>query len=240
MSTSVKQISFLKYNNYANRVTHPGDGFNDIFGTYNVLTDSYANEIARINEPKLWNPNDGITTVIVTPNGVDFSTEPDYLVVWWTEHNELESRWFITETVRLHQGQYQCYLRRDVFSEAWDELMSATCFIRRAILPHTNSLIFNSEPMTVNQIIGRELEIKDPTNCPWIVFYSSETPASRTVDPASDTYDAVYTGTPSQFEDEFDDMFYVGADGTAAGTIQTTFCWKDGDARNTSMTSRKK
>ena len=171
MPTSVKQISFLKYNNYANRTTHPGDTFEDIFGAYNSLTGRYANEIARINEPKLWNPNDGITSVIVTPNNTDFSTEPDYLVVWFTVSDEIESRWFVTETVRLHQGQYQCLLRRDVFSEAWDELMAASCNIHRAILNKTNSLIFNKEPITVNQILEKETMLKDKTGCPWIVFY---------------------------------------------------------------------
>ena len=171
MPTATKQISFLKYNNYANRTTHPGDTFEDVMGTYDSLTHRYSNEIARIEEPKLWNPNDGITATIVTPNNTDFSTEPDYLVVWYTVSDEIESRWFVTETVRLHAGQYQCYLRRDVFSEAWNELMSASCNIHRAILNKLDTLIFNKEPITVNQILESELEIKDKTGCPWIVFY---------------------------------------------------------------------
>ena len=171
MPISAKQISFLKYNNYANRTTHPGDTFEDIFGEYDALSHTYANEIARIEEPKLWNPNDGIIATIVTPNNTDFSTEPDYLVVWFTVSDQIESRWFITETVRLHQGQYQCYLKRDVFSEAWTELMAASCNIHRAIINKTNTLIFNKEPITVNQILEKETLLKDKTGCPWIVFY---------------------------------------------------------------------
>ena len=140
-------------------------------GTYNVYTKMYSNEIARIEDPKLWNPNDGITTMIVTPLNTDFSTEPDYLVVWYTLDDTFESRWFITETVRVRQGQYQCYLRRDVFSEAWSELMAASCNIHRAIINKTNTLIFNKEPITVNQILEKETLLKDKTGCPWIVFY---------------------------------------------------------------------
>lgn len=174
MPTATKQISFLKYNNYANRVTHPGDTFEDIMGTYDSLTHRYSNEIARIEDPKLWNPNDGITATIVTPNNTDFSTEPDYLVVWYTIDDTFESRWFVTETVRLHAGQYQCYLRRDVFSEAWNELTSATCNIYRAIANKYDSIIYNQEPVDVNQILESEMEIKDKTNCPWIVFYGAD------------------------------------------------------------------
>lgn len=222
MPTATKQISFLKYNNYANRVTHPGDTFSDIFGEYNALTGMYANEIARIAEPKLWNPNDGITTTIVTPNNTDFSTEPDYLVVWFTVSDEIESRWFVTETVRLHQGQYQCVLRRDVFSEAWNELMNATCYIDRAILPKTNSLIFNSEPIDVNEIISMEMEIKDNTNCPWLVFYSSEEPAGGTVITAAEDYDSVYLGTKAEFEAEYS-SYYIGMN-----DVKPEFGWKIG------------
>lgn len=176
MPSSEKQISFLKYNNYANRVTHPGDTFNDIFGAYNPITNTYANEIARISKPTLWNPNDGITAITVTPNNTDFSTEPDYCVVWYTLSNQIESRWFVIETVRLHggldgKGQWQCVLRRDVFAEAWDELMDAKCNIHRAIVTKYNTLIFNKEPITVNQILYSETPIKDQTGCPWIVFY---------------------------------------------------------------------
>ena len=209
MSTSIKQISFLKYNNYANRTTHPGDTFNDIFGDYNVITGRYAHEIARISEPKLWNPNDGVTTTLVTPNNTDFSTEPDYLVVWFTENNTIESRWFITETVRLHAGQYQCVLRRDVFSEAWNEFRTSNCNIYRAIANKYDSIIYNNEPVDVNQILESEMELKDNTGCPWIVFYgdspfryTGEDPDDPLIISGDAAYDVVInnagdiTGTP--------------------------------------------
>ena len=194
---TTKQISFLKYNNYANRLTHPYDTFYDIMGEYNVLTGMYANEIARITATSLWNPNDGITTDVNTPNGVDFSTEPDYVLVWLNDtSNTIESYWFVTETVRLHSGQYKCYLKRDVFKEAWNELMEATCRIDRAILNKYSVLAFNPEPIEVNRINTQEIEIKDKTGCPWIVFYSSTAPSDLnpvTVSVGGDDLPITYT-----------------------------------------------
>lgn len=210
MPDNIKHISFLKYNNYANRTHKPNDGWDEIMGVYDSSTHRYSHEIARIDDPKLWNPNDGVTTVIVTPLNVDFSTEPDYLTVWWSfgSHN-FESRWFVTETVRLQAGQYQCHLRRDVFAEAWNELTSATCNIYRAIASRYDSIIYNNEPVDVNQILESEMEIKDNTGCPWIVFYGSdpfryegENPDTPLVVSPSITYDIAIdnvgdiTGTP--------------------------------------------
>lgn len=202
-------ISLLKYNNYANRTTHPGDTFSDIMGAYDALTQRYANEIARIDNPTLWNPNDGVTTVITTPLHMDFSTEPDYLLVWHSTNNTIESRWFVIETVRLQSGQYTCTLKRDVISEAWTELTSATCNIYRAIANKYDSIIYNNEPVDVNQILESEMEIKDKTGCPWIVFYADDTPANGTVLPSVDDYDETFTGSKQEFEDLWSG-YYIG------------------------------
>ena len=165
----MKHVYFLKYNNYANRIFKRGQALQDYLGVDN------ANFIAEIKECNMWNPNDGITTVLVTPVGVNFSVEPDYLIAT-DEYGTIDSRWFVTETIRLLRGQYRCHLKRDVFAEAWDELMDATCNIDRALLQNTSPLIFNPEPVSVNQIITDDMEIKDKTECPWIVFYGSEKP----------------------------------------------------------------
>ena len=166
----MKYLYFLKYNNYANRTVKFEASVSDYLGTEN------ENLIVSIQDVKLWNPNDGITTTMVTPNNTDFSTEPDYFI---TSDNgvDVESRWFIIENVRLQRGQYRCTLKRDVFAEAWDDLMQATCNIDRAILNKYSPLIYNPEPISVNQIITDELEIKDKTGCPWIVFYGTEKPS---------------------------------------------------------------
>lgn len=168
----MKYIYFLKYNNYANRIFKRESSVSD------YLSNSYGSDyIQLITDCTMWNPNDGITAQITTPNNTDFSIEPDYLIAA-DEYSNIDSRWFITETVRDRKGQYQCYLKRDVFADAWDELMNATCNIDRAILNKYSKLVFNPEPISVNQIITDEWEIKDKTECPWIVFYGKEKPGS--------------------------------------------------------------
>ena len=74
--------------------------------------------------------------------------------------------------------------------------MQATCNIDRAILNRYSKLIFNDEPITVNQIITDEWEIKDKTGCPWIVFYGKEKP-----DPVSRAMDYSYDITVSDIND---------------------------------------
>lgn len=170
----MKYIYFLKYNNYANRIFKRETNMSD------YLTNSYDNTyIQLITDCTMWNPNDGITAEITTPTKTDFSIEPDYLIAA-DEYNNIDSRWFITETVRDRKGQYQCYLKRDVFADAWDELMDATCNIDRAIVNKYSKFVYNPEPISVNQINTDELEIKDKTGCPWIVMYGSKKPSSVT------------------------------------------------------------
>lgn len=179
----MKYLHFLKYNNYANR----------IFKFESSVSDYTTNgtPILTIADVKLWNPNDGIYTEITTPNETDFSTEPDYLITSDDEFN-VDSRWFIIEAVRLHRGQYKCTLKRDVFAEAWDDLMQATCNIDRAILNKYSPLIFNPEPISVNQILDTETLIKDQTRVPWIVFYGESQPSPVT---AAINYNYDYTGS---------------------------------------------
>ena len=162
----MKKIYFLKYNNYANRKLKIGNSLTDYLGA------DLSDYIQTIPNCTLWNPNDGITTVINTPTSTDFSVEPDYLIAV-DEYNNIDSRWFVIETRRLQSGQYRCILRRDVFAEAWQDLIEADCHIDRAILLNEDPLIFNPEPITVNQILTSERLLKDKTGVPWIVFYSA-------------------------------------------------------------------
>lgn len=179
----MKKIYFLKYNNYANRKLRIGNSLTDYLGA------DLSNYIQTIPNCTLWNPNDGITTVIKTPTSTDFSVEPDYLIAV-DEYNNIDSRWFVIENIRLQSGQYKCILRRDVFAEAWQDLIEADCHIDRAILVNEDPLIFNPEPITVNQILHSEYPIKDKTRVPWIVFYSATKPSAITnYDPVKHTFD---------------------------------------------------
>ncbi len=211
----MKYLYFLKYNNYANRVMKSEDTVEDYFGGAMA-----PNLIKSVEDIKLWNPNDGITTVYVSPNNVDFSTEPDYLITS-EDATTVDSRWFILETQRTHRGQYRCYLRRDVFAEAWADLMNSTSYISRAILPNTSMLNFNPEPISVNQILSKEELIKDKTGCPWLVFYGAQAPSSVIVNLGADTYDL---STDDHEQWEADHEIYYLPNGNA--DIQMWLAWQ--------------
>ena len=185
----MKSVYFLKYNNYANRILKIGTQMSDYLGA-----DS-ENLLQKIENTTLWNPQDGITTEMVTAvpkteNLDDFAlAEPDYVIVA-DEYNNIDSRWFVIECRRLQRGQYNCTLKRDVFAEAWQDLVNADCHIDRAILLNEDPLIFNPEPITVNEILHAEYPIKDATGVPWIVFYAADKPSAiNNYDPVKHTFD---------------------------------------------------
>lgn len=170
----MKYVYLLKYNNYCNRIMKVENSVSDYLGTSN------ANLVATIEDMLNWNPNDGVTASIKTPVNTSFyAREPDYCICA-DEYGNIDSRWFVIENIRTRKGQYICNLKRDVFAEAWDDLMGASCNIDRAILLNEDPLIFNPEPITVNRILHNEYPIKDNTGVPWIVFYSAEKPAGQT------------------------------------------------------------
>ena len=182
----MKHCYWLKYNNYANRILKVSAQLSD----YKGVND--ANVIYHQEDMELWNPNDGISTTVkagTVNNSANFSTEPDYFIC--TDGNGvIDSRWFVIENRRIRKGQYLCVLKRDVFADALPDLLNATCHIDRAILMNSDPLIFNPEPITVNQILHAEYPIKDQTQIPWIVFYSAEKlDAVSNYDPVKHYYD---------------------------------------------------
>ena len=170
----MKYVYLLKYNNYCNRIMKRESSYTDYLGASN------ANVVALIEDMLNWNPNDGVTASIKTPVDTSFDArEPDYCICV-DAYGNIDSRWFVIENIRTRKGQYLCNLKRDVFAEAWADLMEASCNIDRAILLNEDPLIFNPEPITVNRILHNEYPIKDKTGVPWIVFYSAEKPAGQT------------------------------------------------------------
>lgn len=196
----MKYIYLLHYNNYANRTMKSENNVGDYLGSGD------ENLITTITNVNLWNPNDGIIGEVTTPTDTDFSVEPDYCITS-TDGMTVDSRWFVTENVRIQKGQYRCTLKRDVFAEAWNDLIHATCNIDRAILNKYSPLVFNPEPISVNQINKSETLIKDKTGCPWIVFYGDSTNVHATatraqsfdyattdIDDWKDAWEAEYEG----------------------------------------------
>lgn len=151
-------LYILEYNNYYNRIVKKEDSLSAyleyVLGTYEGV----------IN----WNPNDGVNTTYVLNHPVD---EGDYLLVV-DDTNTIVSRWFIIESARLRNGQYQLTLVRDVMVDYYDNIINAPAFIEKAtVVDIDDPAIYNNEDMTFNQIKQREILLKDPTKCAWVVGY---------------------------------------------------------------------
>ena len=165
-------ILFLRgFNNYFNRVIKK----------YSTLADYQSQSVSYVNfEGINFNPNDGVVTELVLGNEsqkenslpLDWENigTPDYCVCY--ENNNIVSRWFILESERLRSGQYRLALKRDVVAEHFNTIKVSPCFVEKGIINDTeNSLLYNKESMTYNQIKGREFALTDTTECGWIIGY---------------------------------------------------------------------
>ena len=183
-------ILTLKFNNYFNRVVKTGD------------LDTYAPFIVnRINNVN-FNPADGVTTTQIINSSEE--NVGDYLVL--LDDTTIVSRWFIIDSTRLRNGQYELQLRRDLLVDAYNDVIQAPIFIEKATLDPDNPLIFNSENMSYNQIKQSETLLKDGTECAWIVGYMARndgegniTHISGNVTTMNNQYISLTTMTKTQF-----------------------------------------
>lgn len=153
-------VRILKYNNYYNRLVK-----------YEKSMDGYYKYVIAAIFNVNFKPGDNVTTQFIFNYDSSFQDRGgDYLIVTGEQENIL-SRWFIIESVRLLNGQYKLTLRRDLIVDNLNVLLDAPCFIEKATLDNSNPLIFNKENMTYNQIKTSETLLKDKSNCAWIVGY---------------------------------------------------------------------
>ena len=170
------------FNNYFNRKIKK---YTELQDYINNSSDSY--NFININ----FNPNDGVATSQVIgsenqqqlggPNPVPLMWEtegsPDYLVAYTQETFDeqtittIHSRWFVLESVRTRNGQYQLKLKRDTISDNFESLLSCPAFIKKGIVSDDNPLIVNDEGIRVNQIKQSETLLKDGSNSAWLVGY---------------------------------------------------------------------
>lgn len=157
----------LAYNNYYNRQVKKEDALDG------YLPFLLSDPIQGVN----FNPNDGVNTVQV----INWNNEqlPNYIVCVDNSGN-IHSRWFVLDAPRLRNGQYNLALRRDLFVDYYDPIITAPCFIEKATVDDSDPAIYNSENMTFNQIKTSETLLKDRTNCPWIVGYFARTTGDTT------------------------------------------------------------
>ena len=161
-----KTIYLLQFNNYFNRT---------LKGPYSRIGDYAYNGgtiVGQITNMSLWNPNDGIDTNITSNLGL--TAIPDYCVV--CDGVDVLQRWFVTEAKRLQGQQYRLTLHRDVIAEENEKIMSNTeSYIERGWCDVADPAIYNSEPMTFNQIKTNQRSLYDISQCPWIVLYFTPT-----------------------------------------------------------------
>lgn len=154
----------LNYNNYYNRIVKK-------YSTVQEYLDNV--EVIYTLEDTNFNPNDNVNTThtfgwsLATDN---YEGNGNYLLVVDEEEN-IVSRWFILDSVRDTGGQWTCSLHRDVIADHYEAVVNAPCFIEKAHLSLSDTMIYNSENMTYNQVKTNEYELKDSSNTAWIVGY---------------------------------------------------------------------
>ena len=185
-------ILLLKgYNNYFNRIRKQEADIT----TYKTKSTSYL-EYGEVN----FNPNDGIITELVVggdsqkivtvvgqetnskPLDFEEAGSPDYLIAYNTKTikidnvdtvvNEIHSRWFILECVRIMNGQYKLALKRDVLIDYGEDIMQSPCYVEKGWIQDVNSpLVLNAEGFQGNQQKQGETLLRDSSNCAWLVGY---------------------------------------------------------------------
>lgn len=158
-----KTLYLLQYNNYFNR-TVKGEHFYTV-GNY---TSDGATIVGQITNMSLWNPNDGVDTTITSNLGL--TAIPDYCLV--CNGDAIIQKWFVTEAKRLQGQQYRLTLHRDVIAEENEKIMTNDeSYIERGWCDVSDPAIYNSEPITFNQIKQSQTLMYDKTVTPWIVGY---------------------------------------------------------------------
>lgn len=107
------------------------------------------------------------------------------------------------ENNRTRDGQYELTLRRDVIADNLDVVLDATTYIEKGDLDVNNPLIFNKEGMLFNQIKVEEDQLRDASNCAWLVGYISKDATASDVtinySPANQNYLEVSAATIAQW-----------------------------------------
>lgn len=151
-------ITLMLFNNYFNRKLKRLDSLNDYLSLCSSSNSATYTDINFI-------PNDDVDTEQILNSSNDSNLNPnefDYALVYDTNHF---SRWFITEAIRLRNGQWKLHLKRDVIADNYEEIKKDPIFVERAWLKDSDPMIYNDEGMNFNQIkIGEKLLYSNPTN----------------------------------------------------------------------------
>lgn len=150
-------IYLYSFNNYTNRIVKK----------YDTLAE-YGTPLYSIIDSVNFKPGDGVTTKQVVY--FDDASKADYLI-YTNIAGDIVSRWFIIESMRLSQNNYELSLKRDIIADNYNALMNSTAFIEKATVNNKSPFILNQEQLSVNQIKTKEQPLYDETGCAWIVGY---------------------------------------------------------------------
>ena len=162
------------YQNYFNRqIKEP----KELVAAYPQNLVSYY-DTGNVTQVINFNPADGVIAhhTVGRPEN-PYDGLGDYFL--YTEDGfNVTSRWFIIESTRTRQGQYNVTLKRDVIADNYNKVLNADCFIQKATVNDESALIYNQEAITTNQIKKAEYSLKDESKMAWIVgFVNREAPA---------------------------------------------------------------
>lgn len=151
-------LYLFKHSNYYNRILKRYDTINEYIQN-SIQLGVYQN----IN----FKPYDGVQTFQILNHQGE---TPDYIICV-DDSLAIDSRWYVIEDERLLNGQYRYNLLRDVIADYYNDILTAPCFVEKALLKADDPLIFNPEQMSFNQIKKEEYYLKDKSQSPWIVAY---------------------------------------------------------------------
>lgn len=165
-----KNLHLLSYNNYTNRTLKR---FAELW-EYNEI-----GAIIAANEGVSFDPgNDVFTSVIVN---YDDELKPDYLLVC-DEFNDIVSRWYIINSIRVRSGQYRLELLRDLLADYYNDVMKSPVFVEKGTAL-TDPYIYQHEEFSSNEIKTSETLLKDKSNSAWVVGYlAKNAPAAEGTD----------------------------------------------------------
>lgn len=165
------------YQNYFNRQIKPPK---ELVAAYPQNLVSYY-DTGDVNQVVNFNPSDGVIThhVVGRPEN-PYDGSGDYFL--WTEDGvNVTYRWFIIESTRTRQGQYNLTLKRDVIADNYNEVLNSDCFIQKATVDDDSTLIYNQEPITTNQIKTKETPLIDESKMAWLVGFVNRETAAQTI-----------------------------------------------------------
>lgn len=217
------------YQNYFNRqIKEP----KELVAAYPQNLVSYY-DTGNVTQVINFNPSDGVIThhVVGRPENT-YDGSGDYFL--WTEDGvNVTSRWFIIESTRIRQGQYNLTLKRDVIADNYNEVLNSDCFIQKATVSNESNLIYNQEPITTNQIKTKETPLIDESKMAWLVgFVDREAPAK--------TISINSTVVPDIKVDSLDDWQYykyvgIGVGGSSVPSI-SAYIGREVDVSGTTYT----